>query len=138
MSTSTRLDHLARLMRFCLSAEFPATHRIRIDTRGTLEPLHAHSWRVHAWLEAVDSEPLAAARALLHDWVARHDGNCFNDIPPFERVNPTAEEVARVVAELFEERVHGVRVERVEIGEAAGFSAIYWPEGPDSTEPDPS
>ena len=127
-------------MRFCLSAEFPATHRIRIDTRGTLEPLHAHNWRVHAWLEAVDddSKPLTAARSLLHEWVARHDGNCFNDIPPFERVNPTAEEVARVVAELLEEQVPGVRVLRVEIGEAAGFSAIYWPEGPDSTGPDPS
>jgi 6-pyruvoyltetrahydropterin/6-carboxytetrahydropterin synthase len=125
-------------MRFRLFAEFPATHRIRIDTRGTLEPLHAHNWRVFAWLEADDGEPLATARALIGDWVARHDGNCFNEIAPFDRVNPTAEEVARVVYELLRDRVPGARVVRVEIGEAAGFSATYWPEGPDSTEPDPS
>ena len=116
-------------MRFCLAADFPATHRIRIDSRGTLEPLHAHNWRVHAWLEAAsDSAALSRAQELLSDWAARHEGNCFNDVPPFDTVNPTAEEVARSLAQLFADEIPEARVLRVEIGEAAGFSATYWPE----------
>jgi 6-pyruvoyltetrahydropterin/6-carboxytetrahydropterin synthase len=114
-------------MRFCLSAEFPATHRIRIDRRGTLEPLHAHNWRVHAWLDG-DEQTLPRARRVLAAWVDRHRGNCFNDVSPFDRVNPTAEEVARVVAELLADSVREARVVSVEIGEAAGFSATYLPD----------
>ena len=118
------------MSRFCVDASFPATHRIRIDSKGTLEPLHAHSWRVHAWLETpTESEgtSLREALAVLSHWVALHEANCFNDVEPFERVNPTAEEVARVLAGLFEEKVPAAKVKSIEIGEAAGFSATYWP-----------
>jgi len=121
------------MIRFCICASFPATHRIRIDSRGTLEPLHAHNWRVNAWLYAQEEsqgESLRQALAVLSDWVALHETNCFNDVEPFERVNPTAEEVARVLAALLEERVSEAHVERIEIGEAAGFSATYWPGQP--------
>ena len=118
------------MSRFCIDASFPATHRIRIDSKGTLEPLHAHNWRVHAWIEAEDDsagQSLREALAVLTDWVDLHEADCFNDVEPFDRVNPTAEEVARVLAALLEEKVPGARVQSIEIGEAAGFSATYWP-----------
>jgi len=122
------------MSRFCIDASFPATHRIRIDSKGTLEPLHAHNWRVHAWLDAREEyqgKSLREALTVLADWVELHEANCFNDIEPFDRVNTTAEEVARVLAALLEEKVTGARVHRIEIGEAAGFSATYWPAQPD-------
>ena len=117
------------MIRFSISADFPATHRIRVDWRGTLEPLHAHNWRVRAWLCADDDGGGAMNRAIetLAAWVARHEGNCFNDVPPFDEINPTAEEVARSLASLLDDVVSGARVERLEVGEAAGFSATYWP-----------
>ena len=122
------------MSRFCIDASFPATHRIRIDSKGTLEPLHAHNWRVRAWLDAeeeTEGESMREALAVLADWVNLHEAKCFNDVEPFEHVNPTAEEVARVLAALLEEKVAGARVRSIEIGEAAGFSATYWP--PDAT-----
>lgn len=119
-------------MRFSVRSAFPATHRIRIDSRGTLEPAHAHNWRLQAWVEANDDRadlPARASRFLL-SWVARYEGNSFNDVPPFDVVNPTAEEVARVFAEEFASVLPDARVLRVEVGEAAGFSAIYRPDAP--------
>ena len=121
-------------MRFCVRSAFPATHRIRIDARGTREPAHAHNWRIEAWLEAPDDDAApATARAFLRVWVSRYEGNSFNDVPPFDTVNPTAEEVARVFARELTGAVRTARVVRIEVGEAAGFSATYWPdlsEGP--------
>jgi 6-pyruvoyltetrahydropterin/6-carboxytetrahydropterin synthase len=61
-------------------------------------------------------------------WVSRYDGNCLNDVPPFDVINPTAEEVARALADEITESVPEATVEYIEVGEAAGFSAIYWPE----------
>jgi 6-pyruvoyltetrahydropterin/6-carboxytetrahydropterin synthase len=118
------------MIRFCIDASFPATHRIRIDSKGTLEPLHAHNWRVHAWLETSaehHGKSLREALTVLSDWVELHEANCFNEVEPFGEVNPTAEEVARVLAGLFHETVPEARVRSIEIGEAAGFSATYWP-----------
>lgn len=116
---------------FEIGGEFPATHRIRIDARGTLEPLHAHTWRVRVRLrhDAPGEAPVRRAEAVLAAWIGRHEGGCFNDVPPFDEVNPTAEEVARVLGRHLEERLEGARVERVEVGEALGFSAVYWPRG---------
>ena len=123
-------------MNFCLAAAFPATHRIRIDSRGTLEPLHAHNWRIKASLRSARGEEAAMqAGAVLDAWVARHEGACFNDVPPFDTVNPTAEEVARTLAELLDRELPDTEVLRVEIGEAAGFSATYWPGSSDPSEP---
>ncbi len=117
-------------MRFCVRSAFPATHRIRIDARGTREPAHAHNWRIEAWLEAPDDGDTTApaAGAFLREWVSRYEGNSFNDIPPFDTVNPTAEEVARVFAGEIATAIPAARIVRVEVGEAAGFSATYWPD----------
>jgi len=46
-------------------------------------------------------------------------------VPPFDEVNPTAEEVARQVAREFEEAFPDLHLRAVRIGEAAGFSATY-------------
>ena len=108
-------------------SSFPATHRIRIDARGTLEPAHAHNWRVCVWLQSSDDADAPQAVACLERWVGRYEGASFNDVEPFDTVNPTAEEVARVLCEEVEKALPHVRVLRVEVGEAAGFSATYWP-----------
>ncbi len=117
-------------MRFSVRSSFPATHRIRIDARGTLEPAHAHNWRIEAWFDAGDDDTRlpVEAHAFLLSWVARYDGKSFNDVPPFDVVNPTAEEVARVFAQESAAALPDARVIRVEVGEAAGFSATYRPD----------
>ena len=117
-------------MRFSVRSSFPATHRIRIDARGTLEPAHAHNWRIEARYEVDDTSGEIAARArdFLLAWVARYEGKSFNDVAPFDLVNPTAEEVARVFAHESDAALPAARVLGVEVGEAAGFSATYIPD----------
>lgn len=114
---------------------FPAAHRIRIDERGTLEPVHVHHWRVDACIEPRTPDAVVGARArrVVRDWVARHRGRSLNDVPPFDEINPTAEEVARVLTRELEANLENCRVVRVTIGEAAGFSATYWPREQDAS-----
>jgi len=117
-------------MRFTICSSFLATHRIRIDVDGTLEPMHAHNWRIGAFLTVPENNKRAVseAEAFLSEWVSRYDGNCLNDVAPFDAINPTAEEVARALADEINDSVPKATVECIEVGEAAGFSAIYWPE----------
>jgi 6-pyruvoyl-tetrahydropterin synthase len=109
---------------------FPAAHRIRIDAAGTREPVHIHHWRVRVEFRTADAPEASAlaARRWVETWVSRHRGRSLNDVEPFGVVNPTAEEVARHVAEEFRQRFPTFDLRRVTIGEAAGFRASYVPE----------
>ena len=122
-------------LRVRIETGFPAAHRIRIDAhaRGTLEPVHVHHWRACAHLDWQGDhgppEPVVAtAHDLLAGWVARYRGRSLNDVPPFDRINPTAEEVAVELArELGQHLPEELEVSQITIGEAAGFSASYRP-----------
>jgi len=119
-------------MQIAVYDSFPAAHRIRIDTAGTREPVHVHHWRVKVCFTAPDCPHIAAAdaRAWVESWVTRHRGRSLNDVPPYDEVNPTAEEVARHVAGEFCAAFPQLQLARIVIGEASGFSASYRPAAP--------
>lgn len=116
-------------MEIAVYDSFPAAHRIRIDAAGTREPVHVHHWRVKVCFTTPECPHAAAsgARAWVENWVDRHRGRSLNDVPPYDEINPTAEEVARHIAGEFGEALPRLRVVSVTIGEAAGFSASYRP-----------
>lgn len=83
-----------------LGAGFEAAHNLR-DYYGGPEPLHGHSYRVEVALEteglgefdlSVDFVP---ARELVERLAANLHDRYLNEVPPFDAVNPTAENIAR-------------------------------------------
>ena len=84
-----------------VEARFESAHYLR-EYRGISEPLHGHSYKVEASLEArgggVDSDAIAvdfvSAKRKLEVLAKKLDYGCINDIPPFTEVNPTAENIA--------------------------------------------
>lgn len=85
-----------------VSARFEAAHFLR-EYRGISEPLHGHSYKVEADLAArgggVDSDAIAvdfvSARHKLESLAKKLDYGCINDVPPFDQVNPSAENIAQ-------------------------------------------
>lgn len=116
--------------RFRILDDFPAAHRIRIDEAGTREPVHVHHWRVDVLAESpLPVEPRAVRlRERVRERVARYRGRSLHRTPPFDRINPTAEEVARRLYDELSEAAPELDLVRVTIGEAAGFSATYHPD----------
>jgi 6-pyruvoyltetrahydropterin/6-carboxytetrahydropterin synthase len=84
-----------------VSARFEAAHFLR-EYRGISEPLHGHSYKVEADLASraggVDSDAIAvdfvSARQKLEALAKTLDYGCINDVPPFDRINPSAENIA--------------------------------------------
>jgi 6-pyruvoyltetrahydropterin/6-carboxytetrahydropterin synthase len=84
-----------------VSARFEAAHFLR-EYRGISEPLHGHSYKVEADLASrgggVDSDSIAvdfvSARRKLEALAKTLDYGCINDVPPFDRINPSAENIA--------------------------------------------
>jgi 6-pyruvoyltetrahydropterin/6-carboxytetrahydropterin synthase len=84
-----------------VEARFEAAHYLR-EYRGISEPLHGHSYKVEAELAAsgggVDSDAIAvdfvSAKHKLESLAKRLDYGCINDVPPFNEINPSAENIA--------------------------------------------
>jgi 6-pyruvoyltetrahydropterin/6-carboxytetrahydropterin synthase len=84
-----------------VEARFEAAHFLR-EYRGISEPLHGHSYKVEAELSGkgggIDSDAIAvdfvSAKKKLDALAKRLDYTCINDVPPFDAINPTAENVA--------------------------------------------
>ncbi|HKB78532.1 MAG TPA: 6-carboxytetrahydropterin synthase [Thermoanaerobaculia bacterium] len=85
-----------------VEARFEAAHFLR-EYRGISEPLHGHSYKIEAELAGagggVDSDAIAvdfvSARQKLEVLAKRLDYGCINDVPPFDQINPSAENIAQ-------------------------------------------
>jgi 6-pyruvoyltetrahydropterin/6-carboxytetrahydropterin synthase len=110
-----------------------ARHQIR-GVAGEGGRVHEHRWRVRVVVQAreldatgwvLDFQAVDAALAAL---VAPYRDAFLNDVPPFDDVNPTRENVARVIAERLAAPLDDgrARVHRVEVSEH-GHCASYEP-----------
>ncbi len=114
---------------------FSAAHQIRMHG-GKCERLHGHNWRVrvHARAAALNRIGMVVDFADLQRIVAeacsRFDHRNVNEVPPFDEVNTTAENLARFFyveadRKLVELDGGRVRVSRVEVWENEGSLAVY-------------
>ncbi len=117
-------------------ARFEAAHFLR-EYRGISEPLHGHSYKVEADLEArgggVDADAIAvdfvSAKRKLEVLAKKLDYGCINDIPPFTEVNPSAENIAEWFARELQQAVEDENavVTAVTIWEGPVNSVTYTP-----------
>lgn len=86
-----------------VETEFCAAHAITIG--GAREATHGHNWRVTLTVSGptLDADGLLcdfhAVEAALRDTTAPFHNADLNTTAPFDRLNPTAEHVARHIAE---------------------------------------
>ena len=119
-----------------IEASISAAHAIVIG--GQREPVHGHDWHITATISGptLDTEGLlcdfhAAERALREVTSPFHNRN-FNETSPFDRLNPTAENIARYFAEQLGGRLRpilppGAVLTALRITEAPGCAATYRP-----------
>ena len=121
--------------RYEISVEvtFSASHQIRDDERE-LESLHGHNFRVEAFVAAGGSGlpetglvmDFVELERRLREVVAPYDHRHMNDLPPFDRLNPTTEHMARFFFEELQQRLpEGAELQRIRVWEAPMYSAAY-------------
>ena len=111
---------------------FCAAHAIVI--RGEREPVHGHNWHVTTTVAGttLDEDGLLcdfhhlehAVDAVLAPFVNAD----LNATPPFDQLNPTAELVARHIADALADQLPpGVEIQSVSVTEAPGCRATWRP-----------
>ncbi len=114
--------------------EFCAAHTLTIA--GTKEPLHGHNFVIKATIvgDTLDADGLLCdfhtAHAILTEICNPFTNNNFNDTPPFDKLNPSAELIAKHIADKLADRLDdalapNARIHAVSITEAPGCVATY-------------
>ena len=110
-----------------------AAHQLRLAP-GEGERLHGHNWRIKAVLRAKELD----ARGMVIDFndfgatlralVEPYEHVFLNEISPYQDVNPTAENIAMVVANDLAAKLDDARVKvvRVEVWENDTCAATYF------------
>jgi len=86
-----------------VKADFAAAHALR-EYGGSCERLHGHNWLVEVTVAAgkLDHRGLAVDFSILKSELTkaleRFDHRLLNDVPPFDEMNPTSENLARHLA----------------------------------------
>jgi 6-pyruvoyltetrahydropterin/6-carboxytetrahydropterin synthase len=115
--------------------DFDAAHFLR-GYQGKCESLHGHRFKVVAILKAGVLNDIGLAydftllKQKLEEVLARFDHTCLNDITPFDRINPSSENIAMAIYKELLQKLAAdpVTVAGVEVWESPHSRVTYRPD----------
>ena len=114
-----------------VTRSFAAAHQLR-GYKGKCENLHGHTYRVDVCVRAEKLNDLGLAvdfkelKKIIDALLDRYDHHLANEVPPFDRINPSAENMARVFYdELAKSLPPGVALSKVTVWESEDAAATY-------------
>ena len=127
------MTHTTRsLWRLTVKDEFCAAHALR-HYKGKCENLHGHNYSVDVVVEGCKLLPdiellmdFGDLKALLKEVLVPLDHALINDVPPFDTLNPSSENLARHIWQQCAQRLpEGVSMHQVTVAEKGRQSATY-------------
>ena len=114
---------------------FDAAHFLR-GYRGKCEAMHGHRYRVVARVQAAGLDDIGLAfdftelKRHLNDILSRFDHTCLNDVAPFDRINPSAENIAATIYDELRRKLAAapVTLSCIEAWESPQTGVIYRPD----------
>ena len=114
---------------------FDAAHFLR-GYQGKCEAVHGHRFGVVVRITASELDEVGLAydftvlKEHLAGILARYDHTCLNDVPPFDRINPSSENIAATIYGELQPRLAGapVSLSCVEVWESPESGVAYSPD----------
>ena len=114
---------------------FDAAHFLR-GYRGKCEALHGHRFRVVVKVMASKVDEVGMAydfaelKKHLRDILSRFDHTCLNDVPPFDKINPSSENIASTIYNELKSKLAeaSVSLACVEVWESPQTGVAYSPD----------
>ena len=116
-----------------VESHFDSAHFLR-NYRGKCENLHGHRYKVIANISKneLNDDGLAydfvQLKGQLNQILDTFDHVCLNDIPPFDKINPSAENIARTIYEKLKPELDAdITIASVQVWESPENCVTYYP-----------
>ena len=118
-----------------ITREFSAAHVLK-GYDGLCSNLHGHNWTVQVFIQAVKLDDIGIAadftviKRVLSDILSQFDHKFLNELPEFKDINPTSENIARIIFDKLAPAVAkpGIKLDRVRVCESQSSGATYRPD----------
>ncbi len=122
------------MYRISVEDHFDAAHYLR-DYGGRCENLHGHRFKVVVTVEAKNLNSIGLAydftelKKHLKEVLSQFDHVCLNEVEPFDRINPSSENIAITIFDGLKACLPGqVKLASVEVWESPQSWVVYSPE----------
>lgn len=112
---------------------FDAAHAL-IGYPGKCQYLHGHTWEIELTLAGTKLDSIGMLydfkdiKPQLHALLDAFDHHCINDVAPFDRINPTAENLSRILyANLTDTLPEGIVLKEVAVWESPIAKVVFRP-----------
>ena len=109
-----------------------AAHYLR-EYQGTCQRIHGHNWKIEITIESDQVDKLGMVmdfkdiKELTWQVVGRFDHQVFNDLAPFDKLNPTAENISKhFYKEIDKLLPDGIRLSCVKLWETDKYCIEYY------------
>jgi len=118
-----------------IEQHFDAAHFLR-GYQGKCEALHGHRFKVVARVNASQTNDIGLAydftvlKQHLGEILSRFDHTCLNDVEPFDKINPSSENIAATIYDELKLKLTGapVSLSSVEVWESPQSWVTYSPD----------
>jgi 6-pyruvoyltetrahydropterin/6-carboxytetrahydropterin synthase len=99
---------------------------------GPCRELHGHTWQVEVTVLATDLNPIGLVadfkdmKAKLKKFLAHLDHVNLNDLPAFQKDNPSTENLARYIYRNFSKECSPLKIKHVRVWESATAYITYY------------
>ncbi|MDI6731018.1 MAG: 6-carboxytetrahydropterin synthase QueD [Candidatus Margulisbacteria bacterium] len=113
-----------------IESSFSSAHALR-GYQGPCENLHGHTWKVEVRLAGDKLNHLGLlvdfreVKASLNAVIGQFDHQNLNDLPQFKEINPSCENIARIIFEQLKPEIP--LLDSVTVWESPSTSATYKP-----------
>ena len=120
------------MYRVSVRQHFDAAHYLR-DYGGKCEALHGHRFEVVVTVEAKKLNKIGLSydfvelKKHLGEILKRFDHGCLNDMKPFDKINPSSENIAETICKELKRRISSVAISQVEVWESPESRVAYIP-----------
>ena len=99
---------------------------------GPCKDLHGHTWKIEVTVTSPTLDTIGFVidfrdiKKQLKEFLAHLDHVCLNDLPHFQEVNPTTENIAQYVYKEFAKKCQPLKLKQVRVWESESSSVMYY------------
>jgi 6-pyruvoyltetrahydropterin/6-carboxytetrahydropterin synthase len=119
------------MYKITIETHFSSAHQL-VGYNGDCERIHGHNWiiKVQVIPQKLDKVGIGfdfkKLKLMVNEFISKFDHQMLNTIPPFDEINPTSENIARVIFDELKVKLpEDIRVYSVEVKESEKCSVVY-------------